>query len=75
MAIMTLPKRQKAIAERISVLLERRGWTQRDLAHRTGMKDSFISRVLHAEANLTLKTIVAFEKTFGEPIISVDNSC
>jgi ribosome-binding protein aMBF1 (putative translation factor) len=36
--------------------LKRKGWSQRDLASASSMKESFISRVLHSNANCTLDT-------------------
>ena len=33
------------------------GWTQRDLAQATGLKESFISRIIHSNANCTLSTV------------------
>ncbi len=67
----TLTKRQKAIAERIAELLAEKGWTQRDLAYRTKLKDSYITRVLQAEANLTLKSIDTLEHGLGKPLIVI----
>lgn len=34
--------------------LDKKGWTQKRLAEESGMKESFLSRVLHAESNCTL---------------------
>lgn len=45
------------LAEIVIRQLRSLGWTQRDLASETGMKESFISRVLHSNANCTLDTI------------------
>ena len=36
--------------------LKAKGWTQSKLAKKTGMKEPFISRVLHSNANCTLDT-------------------
>ena len=62
---------QRQIAKRVAELLEKREWKHCDLATEAGMKDSYITRVIQAEANLTLKTISALERAFGEPIINV----
>jgi transcriptional regulator with XRE-family HTH domain len=66
-----LIRKQRAIANRVADLLKEHGWTQRDLAQRTGMKDSYISRVLNAEANLTLRTIAVLERTLGKALITI----
>lgn len=44
------------LAEVVIHALRRKGWRQRDLARATSMKESFISRVLHSNANCTLDT-------------------
>lgn len=67
----TLVRRKKQIAERIAGLLEAKGWTQKELAERAGMKESYVSKVLHADANLTLGTIALFEATLEEQLIKV----
>jgi len=35
--------------------LDGQGWTQKQLAQRTGMQESFISRIIHAESNCTFE--------------------
>ena len=45
------------LAEMIISALRRRGWRQGDLARKASMKESFISRVLHSNANCTLDTV------------------
>lgn len=45
--------------------LRERGWTQKQLAQKVGMKESFVSRIIHANANCTFdvagRILVAFE--------------
>jgi len=36
--------------------LRKKGWSQRDLALKAGYKESFISRLLHSNANCTFET-------------------
>ena len=36
--------------------LRRHDWSQRELAEKTGLKESFISRVVHSNANCTFET-------------------
>ena len=36
--------------------LNRRNWSQRQLAKLAGMKESFVSRILHSDSNLTFET-------------------
>lgn len=45
------------VAEIIISALRRKGWRQGDLAREASMKESFISRVLHSDANCTLDTV------------------
>lgn len=45
------------LAEIVIRTLRRKGWSQRDLARAASMKESFISRVLHSNANCTLDTV------------------
>ncbi|KKL74080.1 hypothetical protein LCGC14_2068450 [marine sediment metagenome] len=44
------------LAEIVIRQLRELGWTQRDLASRTSMKEPFISRIVHSNANCTLDT-------------------
>lgn len=44
------------LAEIVIRHLRQKCWTQRDLARRTSMKESFISRLVHSNANCTLDT-------------------
>lgn len=64
-----LLRKQKAVASRVLELLERKGWTQRDLARRIGMKDSYMSELLSGRVNFTFKTIAILEEGLGEKLI------
>ncbi len=45
--------------------LRRRNWSQRELASRTSLKESYISRVLHSNANCTFDTAGKFLHALG----------
>jgi transcriptional regulator with XRE-family HTH domain len=46
--------------------------SQRELAHRIGRHESYVSRVLGGGVNLTLKTIAAFEIALDVQLLTVD---
>ncbi len=64
-------QKHKALIKRLEEVLAKKEWTQRDLANATGLKDSAISRIMHGNANLTLKTISLLEDRLGEQLINV----
>jgi len=64
-------ERQLKIAKRITESLEAQGMTQRQLAEKTGMLPSAISRILHAQTNLTLKTIAVLERALGIALVNL----
>jgi len=66
-----LTDKKKALAARITKILEEKGWTQRDLAREIGMKDSYVSALMKGELNLTLKTITVLEQGLGEKLIDM----
>ena len=70
-ATLIFQKKQQAVIDRIRAVLTEKEWTQRELAQKTGMKDSVISRIVHNETNLTLKTIAILEHALGSSLISV----
>ncbi|WP_394755421.1 HigA family addiction module antitoxin [Rhodoferax sp.] len=51
--------------ETIADLLEERGWTQADLANRTGFTKKHINQLLHAHAPITQETAAKLEKVLG----------
>jgi transcriptional regulator with XRE-family HTH domain len=63
--------KQSQIAGQITHLLKVRKWKQRDLASSTGLRESYISRVLAGEANLTLETITKLEAAFDTDVIVI----
>ncbi len=44
------------LAEIILRHIKEKNWTQKELARKTSFKDSFISRLLHSDANCTFET-------------------
>ena len=59
------------IVVRINSILQKKGYTQKDLATRMGKKPSEINKWLKGNHNLTLKTIARLEAELGEPIIEI----
>lgn len=57
------------IVLRINDILERKGYTQKDLADKMKKRPSEINKWLKSNHNLTLKTIAKLEAELGEPII------
>ena len=43
------------LAELVIQQLKSNGWSQRDLAQETGLKEAYISRILHSDANCTFE--------------------
>ena len=59
------------IAKRIIDVLERKRWSQADLARATGKKTPLVSRWLSGTHNFTIRTIAEIEAALGEDLISV----
>lgn len=57
------------IIDQIYDILERKAWTQKDLAKKMGKNESEISKWLSGLHNLTIKTIAKLEVVLGEDII------
>jgi ribosome-binding protein aMBF1 (putative translation factor) len=57
------------IVIRIHELLDKKGYTQKDLADKLGKKPSEINKWLKGNHNLTIKTLAKLEAELGEPII------
>src|SRR3569833_4641525 len=53
--------------EVIADYLESNGWTQRDLARRSGLTPKTISEICNGKAPITPSTSLAFEKVFQRP--------
>lgn len=57
------------ISEQVTHLLDRKGWSQKDLALAVGKSESEISRWLCGTHNITLRSIARMEAALGEDII------
>src|SRR5207249_4384813 len=53
--------------ETVMEYLEHQGWSQRDLARRTGLTPKTISEICNGKAPITPPTALAFEKVFQRP--------
>jgi ribosome-binding protein aMBF1 (putative translation factor) len=60
-----------AIANRIYEILEAKGMSQKDLAHRLGKTETEVSRWLSGMHNLTLATICKISSALGEDVVKV----
>ncbi|MBR1503362.1 MAG: helix-turn-helix transcriptional regulator [Prevotella sp.] len=63
-----------AIANRIYDILEEKGMSQKDLAHRLGKTETEVSRWLSGTHNLTLATICKISSALGTDVIKVADS-
>jgi len=54
-----------SLTETILRHLRRKDWSQRELAARTNLKEPYISRILHSNANCTLDTAGKFLHALG----------
>ena len=68
-----LESHRKEIAERVKQCLKMRGLKPLEFAKMSDIKPSFISRVLSAEANLTLQTITKLELALDYEIIAISS--
>lgn len=60
-----------AIANQIYEILEAKGMSQKDLAHRLGKTETEMSRWLSGMYNLTLATICKISSALGEDVVKV----
>lgn len=59
------------IADRIQLLLDEKGWTQKDLAGALNKNESEVSKWLTGIHNFTIKSIAKMEAVLGADIINV----
>ena len=64
-----LIKKQAQVAAELSMILKDKSLTQRGLAKLVGKEESYISKVLNGELNLTLKTIVELEEALQSDLL------
>lgn len=67
----SLSQKKQEVAGRIAALLKSKEWSQAELARQSGLPKSFVTKILQANANLTLSSLVALETAFGAPILKV----
>lgn len=60
-----------AIAMRVADILQKNGWTQKDLAKKMGKSESEISKWLSGSHNLTLRSISKMETVLGVDVLAV----
>ena len=59
------------IARRIHEVLQRKGWSQADLARATGKREAVVSRWMSGTHNFTIQTLSEIETALGEDILSI----
>ncbi len=65
-------QKQQEIGERVRFLRESKGWTQTELAKKSGISTkSYISEIESGTHNLTLKKIVQLEQAFHAKITMI----
>lgn len=62
-------KKNLAVSDQISYILEQRGWSQKDLAIKMGKEPSEISKLMSGLHNLTLMSLANIENALGEEIL------
>jgi transcriptional regulator with XRE-family HTH domain len=66
-------RKYAAIIARVHEILQEKGLSQRELAERMGKNPSELSRWLHGEHNLTLRSLAKLEAELEEDIITVQS--
>lgn len=59
------------IADKIVAILQQRGMTQKEFAHKIGHSEAEVSRWVGGTHNFTIATLAKISSTLGVPIISV----
>ena len=59
---------RKRLGKRVRALREKRGWSQEELAHQSGLARSFTGAIERGEKDLRITTLVKLAKTFRLPI-------
>jgi len=59
---------RKLLGQRVKDLRNRRGWSQEELAHQSGLARSFTGAIERGEKDLRLSTLVKLAMTFKVPI-------
>ena len=65
-------QKQAEIGNRVAFLRKRKGWTQTELAEKSGISTkSYISEIESGTHNLTLKKIAQLEQAFHAKIVTI----
>jgi transcriptional regulator with XRE-family HTH domain len=59
---------RKQLGRRIRALRDKRGWSQEELAHESGLARSFTGAIERGEKDLRLTTLAKLANTFRIPI-------
>ena len=59
---------RKQLGRRVRVLRTKRGWSQEELAHQSGLARSFTGAIERGEKDLRLTTLVKLAETFKIPV-------
>jgi transcriptional regulator with XRE-family HTH domain len=59
---------RKDLGRRVRGLREKRGWSQEELAHQSGLARSFAGAIERGEKDLRITTLVKLADTFRIPI-------
>ncbi|MDZ7757637.1 helix-turn-helix transcriptional regulator [Rhodohalobacter sp.] len=62
-------KKQMDVAAQIYELLQQKGWTQSELAEKSGVSEQRVSTILSGHANPTLETLVKIEDALDMEVI------
>jgi len=55
---------RKTLGERVRSIREKRGWSQEELAHRSGLARSFTGAIERGEKDIRISTLFKLAKTF-----------
>jgi transcriptional regulator with XRE-family HTH domain len=59
---------KKRLGARVRNLRQKRGWSQEEFAHESGLARSFAGAIERGEKDLRLSTLVKLANSFGVPI-------
>jgi len=56
---------RKMLGKRVRQIREKRGWSQEELVHRSGLARSFTGAIERGEKDIRISTLVKLAKTFN----------
>jgi transcriptional regulator with XRE-family HTH domain len=62
---------RKRLGNRVRTLREKKGWSQEELAHQSGLARSFTGAIERGEKDLRITTLVKLANTFRMPIANL----